>query len=95
MNSTVKKDVWLCRDSYGGDTVFSFNPVDAGIDGYVVAGKGTATITLMDHADVVNAQIEALEKAKQLAQAECQQKLAKIDEKIQSLLAITHDGGEV
>jgi len=59
---------------------------------YVLIGSGTATITMLPKEEVVKNQVDALEKSKNMVLANCQLEIESIDDKIQSLLAIGHDG---
>ena len=63
-------------------------------DDYALIGSGTATITMLPKDEVVKNQVDALKAAKQVIQANCQLEIESIDDKIQSLLAIGHDGVE-
>ena len=63
-------------------------------DDYALIGSGTATITMLPKDEVVKTQVDALEKSKNMVLANCQLEIESIDDKIQSLLAIGHDGVE-
>lgn len=58
---------------------------------YVVLGTGFAEIELFDKESVTLAEVKSLEDMKQKLQADAQVAIEKIEEKIQSLLAIGHD----
>ena len=62
-------------------------------DGYTMVGEVDVTVRLMSHDAMVQAKVESLraEKAKTLADA--QAKATAIEKRIQSLLAISFDGG--
>jgi len=59
---------------------------------YALIGSGTTTITMLHKEEVVKNQVDALEKSKNMVLANCQLEIESIDDKIQSLLAIGHDG---
>jgi len=61
---------------------------------YMLLGVGTATIDMLPDTDVAQNYIDSLEKSKQKVLAYCQLEIESIDDKIQSLLAIGHDGVE-
>jgi hypothetical protein len=58
---------------------------------HVLLGVGEAVIELLPQETVVNMHIEALKSAKKEVQANCEVMLEKLDEKIQSLMAISHE----
>jgi hypothetical protein len=88
---TKTMDVFLHKSvQYGSESIMKQE--DMTEFGYVLLGKGTTTITMLDHSEVVAKEVESLKAAKQLMNADHQVKLEKIDEKIQSLLAISHEG---
>jgi hypothetical protein len=60
---------------------------------YVLIATGTATTEDEAQETVLNAQIDALKSAKREVQANCEIMLEKLEEEIQSLLAIAHSGG--
>ncbi len=88
--ATKKVSVFLHAYSDGGDgeTVFGY---DMSEHGYVVIGKGICEVEMLPHAEVVAKQIETLEAVKQSVMAESHAKVVAIEQKIQSLLAITHE----
>ena len=59
---------------------------------YILVGSGMATINMLDSVDVNQSQIALLRKNRQTIQAKCQVEVESIDDRIQSLLAIGHDG---
>ena len=61
---------------------------------YALLGSGTVTIKMLPKDEVVKTQVDALEKSKNMVLANCQLEIESIDDKIQSLLAIGHDGVE-
>ena len=60
-------------------------------DDYITIGKGVAVIDLAEQ-DETELVVDALGKQKTKAIAEHEQKIMLIDDKIQQLLAISHDG---
>jgi len=66
-----------------------------GCGDYVLLGSGMATFNMLSVVDVNRVQIDALNASKKEIQAQCQIEIESIDDRIQSLLAIGHDGEEV
>ena len=85
-----KFEVGLYKSRWGFDSIFQ---IDMSCDDsdYVLIGKGTATFEMLEHKDVVKAQVESLEKTKTEVRAKYQLEIERINGAIQSLLAITHN----
>jgi hypothetical protein len=63
----------------------------AGVEGYVVVGKGTVTVELHDSSEVAANQVAVLrEKAKKI-RMESAEKLAIIEDQIRNLQALTYE----
>jgi protein-arginine kinase activator protein McsA len=63
----------------------------AGVEGYVVVGKGTVTVELHDSSEVAANQVAVLrEKAKKI-RMESAEKLALIEDQIRNLQALTYE----
>jgi hypothetical protein len=84
-----KFEVGLYKSRWGFDSIFQIDM--SGDSDYVLIGKGTASIEMLEHKDVVKAQVESLEKTKTEVRAKYQLEIERIDGEIQSLLAITHN----
>tara|TARA_R110000823_G_scaffold203928_2_gene334935 strand:- start:163 stop:444 length:282 start_codon:yes stop_codon:yes gene_type:complete len=59
---------------------------------YVLLGIGTAEIYMIEKENINLAEVKLLKDMKKKLQADAQIAIEKIEEKIQSLLAISHDG---
>lgn len=57
---------------------------------YILIGSGECTFDLLPEDEQVKAVVASLELAKESIRAELQSEINRIDQKIQSLLAITH-----
>ncbi len=86
---TKRVEVFLHTDANGGSYEALFGS-DMSEHGYVVIGKGFCEVDLIPHAEIVAKQIETLQGVKEKVMAEAHHKVIQIDEKIQRLLAITH-----
>jgi len=87
-----KIEVGLYKSRWGFESIFTHDM--AGDADYVLIGKGFASFEMLDHKDVVTAQVESLEKHKTDVRAKYQLEIERIDGEIQSLLAITHNPGQ-
>ena len=89
---TKTMDIYLHRNIDGGwDCLFGTeNMADLG---FVLIGRGECTFKMIEQAEIVNEQINALANEKELLFANTSIKAAAIDARIQSLLAIAHEGG--
>ncbi len=85
--ATRNKTVYLLQSSYGSEVVSTYND----LDDYILLGTCEAEFVMVDPAEVTLAHIARLEAAKQKELADSYLRVKAIDEKIQSLLAITHD----
>jgi hypothetical protein len=91
-NTTMKRDLILVLDVGGNSRVTGAeNAPYIGKD-EVVIGRGSAVFEMTSKAENDLAIIAKLQEAKQLLQAQTQAKIEAMDARIQSLLAITHDG---
>ena len=88
----MKRDLILVLDVGGNSRVTAAeNEPHIGKD-EVVIGRGSAVFETTSKAENDLAIIAKLKEAKQLLQAQTQARLDAMDARIQSLLAITHDG---
>jgi hypothetical protein len=88
----MKRDLILVLDVGGNSRVTAAeNEPYIGKD-EVVIGRGSAVFETTSKAENDLAIIVKLKEAKQLLQAQTQARLDAMDARIQSLLAITHDG---
>jgi len=92
---TKQVEVFLLRNIQFDLEMMHTKPELGSAGEYVVLGSGTVTITMLPKAEVANNQVDALKKSKQMVLAKCQLEIESIDDRIQSLLAIGHDGEEV
>ena len=84
---TKKVKCYLFKSPYGSETVYEKDS----FSGYALIGVcESAEFAMFDPAEVVRNQIDALEAEKKKELADSQIRINAIDEKIQSLLAITH-----
>ena len=91
--ATRKEKVHLFRNiNYGGETLW-FKPEFT--EDYILIGIGECEFELLPDDEQVKAAVESLEAAKQKERAESQVRMNNLDARIQSLLAISHDGGGV
>lgn len=92
---TKQMEVFLLKNiKYGYELVHTEPKLGAGND-YAVLGSGIVTIKMLPLEEVVKKQVNALEKSKNIVLAKCQLEVESINDRIQSLLAIGHDGVEV
>ena len=95
MMKTKQMEVFFLKSiRFGYEVIHTDQYLGEGTD-YALLGSGTATITMLPEEEVVKKQVDALEKSKQVVLAKCQLEVESIDDKIQSLLAIGHEGVEV
>jgi hypothetical protein len=74
-----------------GDQLMYSTTEMAGVEGYVVVGKGTVTVELHDSSEVAANQVAVLrEKAKKI-RMESAEKLALIEDQIRNLQALTYE----
>ena len=88
---TKQMEVFLINNIRHGFETVSLTDME-GCEDYVLLGSGMATINMLPNGEVTQAQIDALNASKQSIQAKCQVEIESIDDRIQSLLAIGHDG---
>ena len=92
---TKQVEVFLLKNvKHGFETVHT-NNMSINCKDYVLLGKGMTTLHLLSHTEANRAEIKALENSRQEIQAKCQLEIESIDDRIQSLLAIGHEGVEV
>ena len=90
MKTITKKVYLLVRPDSGLETV-STSDLSQGWPDYILLSTQEVEFTVeKTDADLVREQIEGLEKTKTNVRADAQREIMRLDEKIQSLLAITH-----
>lgn len=91
--STRQMEVFLTKSINSGYEHISDTNLAEGCfsEEYILIGKGTATIEI-DDSDVTEKVVACLNRQKQKLIADHVVEIEKLDEKIQSLLAIGHDG---
>jgi|GEM_PF-4116327 len=91
---TKQVEVFLLHSLVRGGEMISSSDMSTGYfaDEYILIGTGMATINMLPSVDVNQSQIALLQKNKQAIQAKCQVQIESIDDRIQSLLAIGHEG---
>lgn len=89
---TRTEKVYLLRSIVGDyETVAGTNLAEGTYSHeYILLGEAEVTFTIRPDDDLVKSAVESLERAKEKVRAEAQRDLTKLDLKIQSLLAITH-----
>ena len=94
---TKQVEVFLLHSLVRGREMISSSDMSTGYfaDEHILIGTGMATINMLPSVDLNQSQIALLQKNKQAIQANCQVQIESIDDRIQSLLAIGHDGEEV
>lgn len=63
----------------------------AGVDGYIVVGKGTVTVELYSPNDVAASQVQSLREQVKSVQAEAQLKVNRLEDQIRNLQALTYE----
>jgi hypothetical protein len=63
----------------------------AGVEGYIVVGKGTVTVELYTPNDVAASQVQALREQVKIVQAEAQRKVNRLEDQIRNLQALTYE----
>lgn len=90
MSKQIK--IWMIKSiEYGTELIIDYDP--SRMSDYIVLGEGFAEITPTD-TDPHLTEAEALERKKSDMMADHELAIEKIDERIQSLLAISHSGSE-
>ena len=94
---TKKVKVFLLFNIAGGFETLSSADMSTGYcaNDYTLLGTGTVTINMIGQKEVVLSQIEKLKASKKTIRANCQLEIESIDDRIQSLLAIGHEGVEI
>jgi len=92
---TNRVEVFLLKNVKHGFETVHISDMSIDFKDYVLLGKGITTLHLLSHAEANRAEIKALKNSRQEIQAKCQLEIESIDGRIQSLLAIGHEGVEV
>lgn len=69
---------------------YTHGETDMSVHGWLRIGEATISINLMDHDTLISTQIESLRKAQEKVRADSERQVNSLEQKIQSLLAITH-----
>jgi len=86
----VELECFICECKYTGKLLTT--SVDMSSSGYPTFGKATVTFTMPD-GDAIKAMVDALHEEIKTERANHHVKITQIEDKIQQLLAIGHDGG--
>ena len=95
MKHTIKKTMFVhAQKSYFGEEEFMLNLMSCDMSqfGYIFIGEVEVSVNydLPDNFNYTQAEIDVLRKEQKRIQAEAQNKITRIEEKIQSLLCIEH-----
>ena len=86
----VELECFICECKYTGKLLTT--SVDMSSSGYPTFGKAIVTFT-MPNGDAIKAMVTALEAEIKTERANHHVKITQLEDKIQQLLAIGHDGG--
>lgn len=75
-----------------GDLAYAHPSQDMTTSGWISIGTAEITVTVNDHEALLKTQINALREAQRAIEAEASAKSTRIEQQIQSLLAIVYEG---
>jgi redox-sensitive bicupin YhaK (pirin superfamily) len=78
-----------------GDQLMYSTTDMAGVNGYIVVGKGTVTVELHSANDVAANQVAVLREQVKTVQAEAQLKVDRLEDQIRNLQALTYEPTEM
>jgi len=87
---TIEIEMFVHQEKYGSGITLA--NIDLSSGGYPCFGKTTITLT-MPNGDAIKAMVTALEAEIKTERANHHVKITQLEDKIQQLLAIGHDGG--
>lgn len=79
-------------DRVVGDLAYAHPSQDMTTSAWIAIGTAEITVTVNDHEALLKTQIDALRKAQKAIEAEASAKSTRIEQQIQSLLAIGYEG---
>jgi allophanate hydrolase subunit 2 len=81
-------------DRIVNDLAYSHPTIDMTTSGWIAIGTAEITVTVNDHEALLKTQIDALRRTQKAIEAEASAKSTRIEQQIQSLLAIGYESTE-